>query len=67
MPTKKENRDYQHELELRKQRGSKHYGFALKSNEVEQYEAMLELHQCKTTLSLIRKLLTGELAIIERD
>lgn len=60
-------RDYQKEIELRKQRGSKNYTFTLKKEEVEQYEAMLELHQCKTTLSLIRKLLTGELSLVERD
>ena len=60
-------RDYRKEVELRKQRGSKSYTFTLKKEEIDSYEAVLELHQCKTTLSLIRKLLTGELAIIERD
>lgn len=67
MPTKKENRDYQHEMELRKKRGSKSYAFILKKDEIEAYESLLELYQCKTTLVLIRKLLSGEITLSERD
>lgn len=60
-------RDYKHEHELKKQRGTKNYGFSLKAHEQAQYEALLELNGCKTTTAFVRKLLSGELVVSERD
>lgn len=60
-------RNYEQELKTEKARGAKMYGFKLKKDDAELYDALLERFGCKTCGDFARKVAHGMLIVTERD